>query len=130
MRFDGDVTVDAIRSSIHHFENVDDVFSRTFLSLIIFELSPGATKELSSEVNKFLHSLGTQFIGILDERSQNADRGLPDPGPYFASPKGSSEFGSFIQTLSALLCFLQCPQLEMQTSECLQVLLKTLTNST
>lgn len=104
MRFDGDVTVDAIRSSIHHFENVDDVFSRTFLSLIIFELSPGATKELSSEVNKFLHSLGTRFVGILDEGSQNADRGLPDSGPYFASPRGlfgvwklyPDTFGAFV----------------------------------
>ncbi|KIN00679.1 hypothetical protein OIDMADRAFT_124456, partial [Oidiodendron maius Zn] len=64
----------------------DDIFHTEFLSTVIF--TGPSTIEITAGANKFLHSLGTTRIELIDATKSTV---VPPPGPYFASDQGLLE---------------------------------------
>lgn len=83
---DEKLSIDAIKAILRRFETMDDVFDRNFLSLIVFSCYPNSSCELSLQVLRFLGSIGTLRVGILNRTSAQHDSLCE--GPYFASSRG------------------------------------------
>jgi hypothetical protein len=69
-----------LRELIARYLETDDVFHTHFLSAIVFTGPPNI--EITAGANKFLHSVGTTRIELIDATKSTF---VPSPGPYFAS---------------------------------------------
>ena len=56
-----------LRERIHHFLEIDDVFSREFLAGIVFNIGPDGQLSLTDDVSSLLASWGTRLIGIVQD---------------------------------------------------------------
>jgi hypothetical protein len=74
------VQEDWLKELVAKYLENDDVFHIEFLSTVVF--TGLSTIDITAGANKFLHSLGTTRIELLDATKSTV---VPPPGPYFAS---------------------------------------------
>ena len=80
------VQEDWLKELVTKYLEKDDIFHTEFLSTVVF--TGPSTIEITAGANKFLHSLGTTRIELIDATKSTA---VPPPGPYFASGQGLLE---------------------------------------